>query len=312
MKRGWVLGASLCWLGLGCRVLEAPVARSVDGVVTEGRFIEPEAYALYAMAALREARGQWADALATYQRALDLDDRGPELRTRVGALACKLRQDALAERSFRDAERAAPDYGPLWYELALCRRSRGALAEAQSAALEAVRLDPERAEASLLAADIAEQRGDRALAWRLRDALATHAPSSVAVWRALRDAAARGRDPARLSRAERGLAELASRTASAPALVGVPRALRALREGDLATARREAELLLGADPGNGDALVIALAAADLRQDHEGFESLLATRSVAGSPASPDVMQALRGLLARRISAQAADLVTPRP
>jgi len=44
------------------------VVRSVDGVTNEGRFIEPDAYALYAVAALREARGQWNEALSLYQR----------------------------------------------------------------------------------------------------------------------------------------------------------------------------------------------------------------------------------------------------
>ncbi|RYZ03599.1 MAG: hypothetical protein EOO73_27335 [Myxococcales bacterium] len=298
-------------LGLGCSVLEPPVVRSVDGVTTEGRFIEPEAYALYAVAALREARGQWADALATYQRALDIDSRGPELRTRIGALACKLRQDALAERSFAEAARAASDYGPLWYELALCRRARGELAQAQTAALEAVRLDPERYEASLLAADIAEQRQDRTLAWRLRDALATHAPDSVAVWRALREAALRGRDEARQLRAARRLEELAQRAAAATEPRGLPVALVALREGDLTTARREAELLLGADPGNGDALVVALAAADLQQDHRAFDALLAAARGPGTPASPDVLDALAALVSRRVSARAAQLVDRR-
>jgi tetratricopeptide (TPR) repeat protein len=304
-----LLAASL--LSLGCSVLEPPVVRSVDGVATEGRFIEPEAYALYAVAALREARGQWADALVTYQRALDIDGRGPELRTRIGALACKLRQDALADRSFAEAVRAAPDYGPLWYELAACRRTRGALAEAQAAALEAMRLDPERHDASLLASDIAEQRGDAALAWRLRDALATHAPDSATVWRALREAAVRSRDEARQLRAELRLEALAHRTAPPRPPSGVAYALKALNAGDLTTARREAELLLGADPGHGDALVIALAAADLQQDHAWFEALLANARVAGTPASTEVLQALSALLSRRVSAPAAALVTPR-
>ncbi len=312
MKRRWLLGASLCWLGLGCSVLDPPVVRSVDGVATEGRFIEPDAYALYAIAALREAREQWADALATYQRALDIDDRGPEIRTRIGALACKLRQAALADRSFQDARRVGADYGPLWYEMAQCQRSRGALAEAESAAVRAVRLDPERHEASLLAADIAEQRGNQALAWQLRDALATHAPGSLAVWRALHAAATQRGDEARKARAELALQGLARRPAPTPAAGGVPRALAALGRGDLATAQREAELRLGVDPGNGDALVIALAAADLRQDAEGFESLLRAASEGGTAASSEVLQALQALLARRVGARAAELVSARP
>jgi tetratricopeptide (TPR) repeat protein len=307
-----LLGSSLVLACFGCGVLEPPVVRSVDGVATEGRFIEPDAYALYAIAALREARGQWADALATYQRALDIDGRGPELRTRIGALACKLRQDTLADRSFRDAQRAAPDYGPLWFELARCYRARGALDSALEAALQAVRLDPERVEASLLAADIAEQRGDRALAWSLRDALATHAPSSAAVWRAVREAAGRSHDDARRLRADARLAEISGTSAASPPARGAEGALRALQAGDLARAQSEAALLLGADPGNGDALVVALAVADLQQDQAGFESLLAQVPDGGTPASPKLLEALAAVLSRRVSPQAAELVRSRP
>lgn len=306
MKR-LLLACSLIAPSLGCSVLERPVVRSVDGVQTEGRFIEPEAYALYTVAALREARGQWADALATYQRALEIDDRGPELHTRIGAMACKLRQDAQANRAFGDAERAAADYGPLWFELALCRRARGALAEAQSAALRAVSLDPERYEASLLAASIAEQRGDEALAWRLRDALATHAPSSRQVWRAFHEAAERAKDTARIARSAERLRELERYTAST-APVGVTRALQALEAGDVSACAEQASRLLGADPTNGDALVLALLAADLQQDHDRFDALLVAANQPGSPARPELLRALGALLARRVSAQAGELM----
>lgn len=307
-----LLGSSVLLACLGCGVLEPPVVRSVDGVATEGRFIEPEAYALYAVAALREARGQWSDALAIYQRALDIDGRGPEVRTRIGALACKLRQDALADRSFDEAQRAAPDYGPLWFELARCRRARGALDSAQQAALQALRLDPERYEASLLAADIAEQRGDRALSWSLRDALATHAPGSVPVWRAFREAASRSRDRARLLRADARLAEISAAAAPVVPARGSERALAALQAGDLERAKLEAERLLGADPTSGDALVVALAVADLQQNNAEFEQLLSRVVDAGTPASPEFLQALGALLARRVGEQTAGLVHSQP
>ena len=51
---GLVVAASLA----GCGVLSPPVVRTVDGVSSEGRFIEPDAYALYAVAALREAHSR--------------------------------------------------------------------------------------------------------------------------------------------------------------------------------------------------------------------------------------------------------------
>ncbi|HXK20105.1 MAG TPA: hypothetical protein VNG33_19975 [Polyangiaceae bacterium] len=304
--------AALVLCALGCNVLEPPVVRSVDGVVTEGRFIEPDAYALYAVAALREARGQWPQALTLYQRALDIDGRGPEIKTRIGAVACKLRQNAVADKAFAAAARSSADYGPLWFELAQCKKARGDLSGAQSAALEAVRLDPERCETSLLAADLAELRGDRALAWQLRDALSTHAPSSTAVQRSLLLAAKRNADEARAARAETALAQLARPSGASPATTGVARALAALEQGDVTAARHEAAELLGADPGNGDALVIALSVADLEQDHAAFSALLEQAAEPGTPASPAVLSALSALLSRRVSAQAAQLVRPQP
>lgn len=309
------LGCAATVLGLcalGCNVLEPPVVRSVDGVVTEGRFIEPDAYALYAVAALREARGQWSEALKTYQRALDIDGHGPEIKTRIGAVACKLRQNALADKAFSAAARSDADYGPLWFELSLCKKARGDLSGALSAALEAVRLDPERYEASLLAADVAERRGDRALAWQLRDALGTHAQGSLVVQRALLAAARSSGDLPRAARAEAALSSLPAAGGSAPAGSGVARALAALEHGDVTTAEREAAALLGAEPGNGDALVIALSVADLEQDHAAFNALLEQAAEPGTPASPAVLSALAALLSRRVSAQAAQLVRPQP
>jgi tetratricopeptide (TPR) repeat protein len=295
-------------LGAACGVLEPPVARTVDGVTTEGRFIEPEAYSLYAVAALREARGQWREALTLYQRALEVDGRGPEVRTRIAAVACKLRDDALADKAFAAAERSGPDYGPLWYELAQCQRARGHLADALEAAQKAVRFDPERFEASLLAADLAQQRGNSALAWQLRDALSTHAPESVFVQRSLLATATKAGDRARASRAEAALERLATRGGTARRAPDVQDALAALQAGNVTAAKQRAELLLGADPGNGDALVVALAVADLEQDHAAFARLLSEAEAPGTPASPAVLDTLAALLARRVSAQAAQLL----
>lgn len=311
-RRVGVAFAAALSAALGCSVLEPPVARRVDGVTTEGRFIDPDAYALYAVAALREARGQSTEALALYQRAFDVDGRGPELRTRIGAVACKLRQNTLADRAFAAAARTAPDYGPLWFELAICRRARGDTSGAESAALEAVRLDPERADASLLAADLAEDRGHHALAWQLRDGLASHIPDSPAVQHGLLAAAERNHDLARSARARAELTRLEARRGAAQAPVGIERALNALAAGDVTTAKREAERLLGADPTNGDALVVALAVADLAQDHASFGALLAAAADSGTPASPQVLSTLGALLGRRVSAQAAQLVHPQP
>ena len=306
-----VLWLALAALTPGCGSFAPPVARMVNGVTSEGRFIEPDAYALYAVAALREARGQWREALELYQRALDLDGAGPEIRTRIAAVACKLRQQSLADGAFAQALAQDREYGPAWFELALCRKSRSDLAGAESAALKALELDPDRHEASLLAADLAELRGDKGNAWRLRDALGTHAPESPQVQRNLLAAAQRAGEKARAARAQEALDKLNRHAAAVPVPRGVAGALEALRRGDVTAARREAELVLGADPGNGDALVVALAAADLDQDHAGFTRLLQLAAEPGKPASPELLSTLEALLARRVSAQAGQLVRPQ-
>ena len=298
---------------LGCSVLEAPVLRSVDGVTTEGRFIEPDAYALYAVAALHEARGRLPLALDMYQRALRIDARGPEIRARIGAVACKMRMWRLADRALADSVRNDPEYGPGWFELSVCRKAQGKLDTALSAAYQALRLDPERYEVSLLAADLEELRGDIRAAWRLRDALATHAPRSLEAQRGLLTAAARHRDGPRMARAETALSELTRHWSPPRPQSGLERALGALRQGNLALAESEAERLLDADPGNGDALIVALLAADLEQDHAAFTRLLEQADHAGTAASPATLTLLSSLLSRRVSSHAGQLLhAPRP
>jgi tetratricopeptide (TPR) repeat protein len=305
-------GALALVSGVGCGALQPAVARRVDGVTSDGRFIEPDAYALYAVASLREARGQWGEALRLYELALDIDGRGPELRTRIGAVACRLHRDKEANRAFAAAARAAPDYGPLWFELAQCHQTRRDVAGALRAALEALRLDPERYETSLFAADLAEQQGQRALAWQLRDGLATHSPDVPAVQRGLLAAAQRNHDSARAARARSALVRLDARAGAVPSERGTSRAVAALERGDVTVAKREAEILLGADPSNGDALVIALWVADLEQDHVAFNALLARAPDSGTPVSPELRGALSALLGRRVSAEAAQLVRSQP
>lgn len=297
---------------LACGILTPPVARTVDGVTTDGRFIEPDAYALYAVAALREARGQYREALDLYERARDIDDDGPELATRIGAVACQLQDKARADRAFAAAKRADPGYGPLWFELASCSKARGDLADAESAARRAVELDPERYEASLLAAQLMELRGDHAGAWQMRDALVTHAPRSLLVQRGVLEAARRGADKQRVERAQAAVAALTHPSEAEAPRSGVPYALASLARGDVAEARREARRVLSADPGNGDALVLALWTANLQQDHADFASLLARADEPGRPVSPELLGMLQALVAQRVSAQAGQLLKPNP
>jgi hypothetical protein len=125
-------------------------------------------------------------------------------------------------------------------------------------------------------------------------------------------AATKNGDQARALRAQAALTEISSHSSRARPTSSTARALAALEHGDITTAKREAEGLLGADPGNGDALVIALAAADLEQDHAAFNALLERSLEPGTPASPEVLATLSALLSRRVSAQAAQLLKPVP
>lgn len=311
MKQARTLWLVAALLG-GCAAFNSPVARTVDGVTTEGRFIEPDAYALYALGALSEARGKWRDALGFYERARDIDGSGPELSTRIAFVACQLKENSVSDQAFTKAERADASYGPLWFERARCRQLRGDLPGAYAAALEAVRLDPNRAEASLLAADLAEARGELAEAFRFRDSLATRAPDSLVVQQNLLGAAERARDSARMQRAHDAIARIAEQRHAEPHGAGIEHALTALQQYDLERAGTEAERLFRADPSNADALVIALAVADLKQDHDAFAELLASAEAPARPASPAVLSTLSAVLSRRVGTQAAASIEARP
>lgn len=312
---GSTLRAGLALLGtsasLGCAVLESPVARSVDGVTTEGRFIDPEAYAFYAIAATHEARGRWQKAMDFYQRALEFDSRGPELSTRLGAVACRLGKKQQAERAFSRALEADAEYAPGWFELAVCLRAQGDIAGARRATSEALKFDPERYEVSLLAAELEDLRGDTAAARRLRDALASHAPRSHEVHRALLAVAIRQHDAPRRERAETALAQLVHGPAQLSLKSPVALALEALQRGDLASARGQTEQLLKADAGNGDALVVALTAADLAQDEAAFGLLLEQAELSHFPISAATQGLLSSLLARRIGRELGQ-ISPTP
>jgi hypothetical protein len=142
--------------------------------------------------------------------------------------------------------------------------------------------------------------------------LATHAPDVPAAQRGLLAAAERNHDPARAARAQAALSALKARAGAAVAPRGAARAIAALARGDITEAKREAETLLGADPTNGDALLIALTVADLEQDHTAFNALLERAPDSGTPVSPELRGALAALLGRRVSAEAAQLVRSQP
>jgi len=132
---------------LGCNVLE-PRSCAASTASSRKAFHRARRYALYAVAALREARGQWTEALTLYQRALDIDGRGPEIKTRIGAVPANCVKMPSPIRLLR-RPRAAARLRPALVRAGAMQESARRPERAQSAALEAVRLDPERYETSL-------------------------------------------------------------------------------------------------------------------------------------------------------------------
>lgn len=302
-----VVGACSLWM-LGCGSTQS-THRVFAGRTVAGPYIEPQAYAAYAEGSYLEARGDWAAAERAYQRALESDPDSPGIWTRLGAIACRRDLESALERFQTDGLGNA--YAPAWAERARCLREHGHEVGALESARRAVELDPGNAEANLLIADIygAQAQPGRAsawlFAWLLRD------PGAASQWRALRERGVILKDPALEGLA---LAEVSRRgevgalddssPIRSPASQGPgawPEVEAALRAGDVSLARTragergvstqalalfaienghpsmglaQAELLLAADPDDGNALVTALFASALLGDAAKFAELL--------------------------------------
>lgn len=300
----------MLWLGAlllgGCALGPSRVTRVADGVAQQGRFIAPGAYGAYARGAALEARGELGQALVAYDSALAQDEDAAEILLRIGAVSCRLAEKATdaagrrAEAALGDALRREPELSTAWAERARCHARFGRRAEAFAAARTAAFYDPESAPVQLLAVQYAETHGTLEFARRFLDALATRSPDSRAVWQAMAQFAARHGDAARRHRAEAALARLgvqgagalerallardlpeARRQATALRMRPGELALRAALAGAWAPAREQAELVLAADPGNADAWITRLVAADLAEDDAAFPDWLAS-----APAGP--------------------------
>lgn len=330
----WALSA----LTVACA--EPGVVRVIDGREVEGRFVNDRAYALYAVGADAEARGQWDAALSSYGAAAEEDDSA-EIWTRIGAVACRAssasRSKVEADAAFDRAQARDADYEPLWRERARCDLATGDVAAAHAASTRAVELDPDRDETVVLHATVTERLGRAADAQRILEGLVTAHPGSVQAWQGLYDFARRRDDAALRRAAARRLRELAPTQAAAlekieVSLTPLAEVDAALARGDLATARRrakaarlvpadvaaraaalgrsalareQAELVLGADPSDATARVALAVAADLTHD-----DATVARAMSGLPpsiagASPLARLLFAELLDRRVGADAA-------
>ncbi|WP_437978995.1 tetratricopeptide repeat protein [Sorangium sp. So ce295] len=319
------------------------VARSIDGQIIEGRTIAAHAYALYAIGAEAEARGDLATALEAYELAEDGDPDSADIWTRIGSVRCRLGRGEAAGAAFERARAIEPDYEPAYREQARCDLSAGRLETALGRIDRAIVLDPDRDDGALLRAEILRRLGrtdDARLALR---ALVVRRPWSTEAWRALHAAAVEAGDHAVAEQAARRLRELAApgaavlgrptpsggqlaevdealvlgelrrarRLARDAELTPAEVAVRAAALGRLGEAREQAELVSAADPASAEALVALAVAADLSGDLDALTracDALDLSAAAGGPAvAPSRLARLlfAELLFRRVGRDAA-------
>jgi tetratricopeptide (TPR) repeat protein len=285
----------------------------VAGRTIEGRYITPEAYAAVMKAELLVAEGRLEQALGAYEFASEVASYSPAVWTRLGTLACQLERDDATE-AFAKAEALDHDYEPLWRERARCALSQGNVQAALQAAQRAASLDPKRAESTVLVANALSRLGhhQKASAWRraydLRHSLTAPA-QTVALAATPADPSSRLLDapggphcsggPEALDHALRRDDLFAAR-ACAVALHLAPSelALHALEIGLPSAALQQAQLVLSANPLDGDARVAALCSSDLLRDEARFRSLLILPT-GFSELSPLAARHLERLLIRR-------------
>jgi tetratricopeptide (TPR) repeat protein len=270
--------ALLCASSIAC-FSSGSVVRVVDGQEVSGRFVHPDAYALFMQGVVAEQTGRLAAAERFYLAAYRRDRQGVAILARLGAVRCAWGPSGYnaAERTFEEALSLDPAFSPVYLERARCALLRGAPAEAEADARRALGLAPKDSQISSVLAEALEHLGQREQAARLLHALALLGPSETA-WRDVASLAARQGDAVRGHVA----AVHARRVTGAPALGGVDDALvsgdlglaqqlaheAGMDPGSLATraaalgqwklAREQARMLLAAEPGHADAMAVWL------------------------------------------------------
>jgi hypothetical protein len=248
--------------------------RVVAGRTLEGRYIAPEDYAIILKAELLVAQGQTQQAYVAYQEASEVAGYSAEVWTRLGALGCVLKlpdyDDAFAKAEARD-----PGYEPLWRARSECALLQGDPALALRAAERATAIDPNQAHNSQLAAQSLSRlkQTGAAARWQRAYQLLELRNATPPAPRARRYALALRLEPSAL-------------------------ALHALHLGQAQVALEQAQLVLGANPLDADARVVALCAADLLRDNSRFQALLVT-PLKSAELRPAAAAELDRLLARR-------------
>jgi tetratricopeptide (TPR) repeat protein len=175
----WVAGAGLLALGAAAAV-QAGHWRDTLSVFSHAVRVTPginwlaEANLGYEY----ERRGDHAEALAHFTRAVRRQPGIPDLRAALGTALLNLGREAEAERAYRDALRIDPASVDALFGLAYIQFGRGRLAEAAASYRRVLELDPAHFESIVNLANVLAQQGDaagaaalyeRAIALRPRD-----------------------------------------------------------------------------------------------------------------------------------------------
>jgi tetratricopeptide (TPR) repeat protein len=310
-KRGrWSarLGA-LALLGacVACTEGSGSVTRMVSGIRYEGRFISPEAYADYTLGIEHEARSEYEAALTWYLQARAEDPESPEIWARIGAVECfgaaAPSGPRAATRAFENGIRLDANYYGNYFERARCEERARTFDAGLSDAIAAVARRPGDEPANLLVARLMQALG-RAVDARLwLEAFQSFRDTSPAMQRALE--AARQSNATNVASSTTLPNVPGARTASD--IAATPSHARSvafadLRAGQPESARKHAQIELGADPSNADAWIATLVACDALRDNVCFDSALNTLRTPSLPPSDTALQFLSELLARRSGA----------
>jgi tetratricopeptide (TPR) repeat protein len=135
------LGVVLASLGrFDDAVAALEVAAQIDPALLATRRALADTHASIGMRAA--ARQQWAEALASYRRALDYDGDLPEAFNGAGVALSRLRDDHAAVAMFHEALRRRPRFADARYNLASALVTLGRYREAMAACRAALRVQP--------------------------------------------------------------------------------------------------------------------------------------------------------------------------